>query len=99
MNVSEMTHDEIRDAVQSEVYHREAAAESTYQIEIGDLSISRLEDVVSRWRVDDISNGKVALASDSDHHGGQSFVKLEPEQARNLGRALIRAGDFAECQR
>lgn len=98
MNVSEMTDDEIRDAVRSEVYQVEVAAESTYEIEIGDLSISRLEDIVSRWRVDDISGGTVGLASDSEHHGGQSYVRMEPEQARALGRALIAAGDFAENQ-
>jgi hypothetical protein len=97
-DVSEMSDSEIRRQVQSEVYQKEVESETTYQIEIGDVSFSRLEELVSRWRVDEIRDGNVVLASDAGHHGGESHTSLRPEQARELGQALVRAADFAENQ-
>jgi len=83
--------------VDKEVYGIEAHGATTHEIK-GEVSITRVENLDARWRVDDIHGGRVHLAGLHDGPYVESLVSLDPEAARTLGRVLMNAANYAEDQ-
>jgi len=79
------------------VYQIEVESDATYRIH-GSVSQSRVEDTNATVRVDDISQGQVALVGFSDDPEASFYTKLSPEQARQLAQSLSNAAEYAEDQ-
>lgn len=84
----------------SEVYDIEPVVETDYVLR-GELFDGRIEDVPATWRVDEIWDGSVTLAAywrDGDRRATVG-ARVNPDAARELGLALLRAADYADRQR
>lgn len=95
--MSDTSSETLHEEVQRRVYEKQVEGKGTYRIE-GPVAVARAEEVDSYTRVDDISRGKVALVAGSDEPDAGSYVRLDPEAARELGQALINASEYAEDQ-
>ncbi|MFC7057252.1 hypothetical protein [Halovenus salina] len=80
-------------------YDTEAGGEFAVEIE-GDVSHVRLVDAEAILTVDDVSHALVGLSTVADTGGSnvEAYTRLYPEEAEQLGLALIQAADYAKRQ-
>lgn len=68
-------------------------AETSYRLE-GDISRVQFELAEANWRVDDIHEDHLTLASCHESPLAEVVVDLSPEQARRLAHVLNEAADL-----
>jgi len=89
--------DDLGDA--SEVYEIEPTANSDFRLS-GESFDGYVEEIQARWRVDEIYGGSVFLGGfwNGDSRKASAGARLDPDSARELGRALVRAAEYADQQ-
>ncbi|EMA01807.1 hypothetical protein C437_15346 [Haloarcula vallismortis ATCC 29715] len=89
--------DDLGDA--SEVYEVEPTANSDFRMS-GESFDAYAEEIQARWRVDEIYGGSVYLAGfwKGESRKASTGARLDPDSARQLGQALIRAAEYADRQ-
>jgi len=84
----------------SEVYRSTVSGETTFTFDTPFSFVTPDSRPLGEIRVDEIHNGNVYLsttASDGDAEFSSCAI-LEPDAARTLGKALVRAADYADKQ-
>lgn len=84
-----------REEVQKRVYDREVSGEGTFRI-VGEHGVMRVRETEADARVDDISDEKVALVTFSDEPEASGYIRLGPDEARELVKALTAAAEYAD---
>ncbi|GCF13236.1 hypothetical protein Harman_11710 [Haloarcula mannanilytica] len=83
----------------SEVYDIEPTANSDFRLS-GESFDAYVEEIQARWRVDEIYGGFVYLGGlwKGESRRASTGARLDPDSARELGRALVRAAEYADRQ-
>jgi hypothetical protein len=84
-----------------QVYGVEVGVEGHSRAEDGTF-FARIEDADARHLVDDIWNGEIAfltLVEEKEEVEFFTLTKLSPEDAKSLGKLLLRASEYAAEQR